>query len=79
MSAAAAVLISGLEVARIGVDLLTKKRSDHAAATLEIASHLVKLIPVADLRAYLDEADRLAIDAAAEVAKEIKLAEENQP
>ncbi len=71
-------MVAGLEIARIGVDLLTKKRTDVPQATAEIASRLLRLVPVEDLRAHLAEADRLAIDAAAEVAKEIKLAEENE-
>ena len=70
-----AILMSGFEIARIGADLLTKKRDDAPAATLEILGHLVRLVPVADLRAYLDDADRRAIDTAADIAEEAKLAQ----
>jgi len=75
----AAILVSGLEIARIGVDLLTKKRADVPAATAEIVDHVLKFLPVADLRAHLDDFDRRAIDAAADIAQEEKLARENQP
>lgn len=75
----AAILVAGLEIARIGVDLLTKKRDDVPAATAEIASHLLKLVPVEDLRAYLAEADRRAIDLAADIAEEKRLAELDEP
>ena len=71
----AAILVAGLEIARIGVDLLTGKRADVPTATAEIAGHLLKLVPVEDLRAYLDEFDRQAIDAAADLAEEKKLEE----
>ena len=74
----AAILVSGLEIARIGVDLLTKKRTDVPAATAEIVDHVLRFIPVADLRAHLDDFDRRAIDAAADIAEEINLAKENE-
>ena len=73
------ILIAGLEIARIGVDLLTKQRSDVPAATAEIVGHVLKLIPVDELRAHLDAFDRAAIDAAADIAEEKKLEEESKP
>ena len=75
----ASILVAGLEIARIGVDLLTKKRNDPAEATKEIVGHVLKFIPVSELRVHLDDFDRAAIDAAADVAEELKLAKENQP
>lgn len=66
----AEILIVGLEVARIGVDLLTGKRDDAATATRDIAGLLVRIIPVAQLREYLDDFDRLAIDVAADIEEE---------
>ena len=72
-------VFAGLEIAKIGGDLLTGRRTDRAAAGAEIVSKLTKIIPVADLRMHLDDFDRAAIDAAADVAEEEKLARENQP
>lgn len=73
----ASVLVAGLEIARIGVDLLTKKRDDVSTAMAEVVGQILKFIPVNDLRAHLDDFDRRAIDAAADIAEEKKLAEEN--
>ena len=67
------ILTAGLEVARIGVDLVTGKRTDYVTVGAEIAGHVLRLVPVADLRAYLDDFDRRAIDAAADIAEEEKL------
>lgn len=74
----AEILAVGLEIARIGADLLTKKRADPVSAVGEIVGQITKIIPVADLRAYLDDFDRQAIDAAADVAEETKLAQEKK-
>ena len=68
----------GLTIAHIGVDLLKGKRNDEAQATTEIAGHALKLIPVETLRAHLAEEDRKAIDLAADIAQEAKLAKENE-
>lgn len=76
---AAEVLTAGLTIARIGLDLLTGARRDTVKAASEIAGHAIMLVPIDDLRAHLAEVDRKAIDAAADIAEEIKLAEENKP
>lgn len=68
----AAVIATGLEIAKIGIDLL-EKRTDPATAARGVAGHVVKLVPVADLRAYLDEEDRKFIDAAVDIEEEARL------
>jgi len=75
----AQILIVGLEIAQVGADLLTRKRTDAATAATEIVGQVVRLIPVDELRAHLDDFDRAAIDAAADVAQELKLSKENKP
>lgn len=75
-------VFAGLEVARIGADLVTGKRKDPVDAAAAIVSSIARVIPVAELRAHLDDFDRKAIDLAADIAEEEKLAQvakENQP
>lgn len=74
----ATILLTGLEIAKIGAQLLTQQRTDTAAAMAEIIDRVLQIIPTDDLKSYLDAADRKAIDTAADVAEETKLEKENE-
>lgn len=71
-------LQAAMRAIQIGLDVAASRRVDYKQAALELSSAAIALVPVDELKAFLEERDKLAIDAAVDVAEAVKLAEAGQ-
>ncbi len=69
----AALTVAAAKVARIAFDVATGDRTDAGKAARELLYLAIDMIPVAELRDFLSERDRIFADLEADVLEQLKL------